>query len=63
MSDLLIADHGSIISIVPNSEAALKWIDENLVSESWQRFGGALYVDRLSVAGSSTAEDRAGFAV
>ncbi len=46
MRDFLIADHGSIISIVPNTEAALKWIDENVVSEPWQWLGGALCVDR-----------------
>ncbi len=46
MRDFLIADHGSIISIVPITEAALKWIDENVVSEPWQWLGGALCVDR-----------------
>jgi hypothetical protein len=46
MRDFLIADHGSIISIVPNSEAALKWIDENVASEPWQWLRGALCVDR-----------------
>ncbi len=45
MRDFLIADHGSIISIVPITEAALKWIDENVVSEPWQWLGGALCVD------------------
>ena len=45
MSDFLIADHGSIISIMPMTQAA-KWIDENVVSEPWQWLGGALCVDR-----------------
>jgi hypothetical protein len=46
MRDFLIADHGSIISIMPISQAALKWIDENVVCEPWQWLGGALCVDR-----------------
>jgi hypothetical protein len=45
MSDFQIADHGSIISIKPVSEAAHTWVDENVVSEPWQWLGGALCVD------------------
>ena len=45
MTDFQIADHGSIISIKPVSEAARTWVDENVVSESWQWLGGALCVD------------------
>ena len=45
MSDFQIADHGSIISIKPASEAARTWVDENVVSEPWQWLGGALCVD------------------
>jgi hypothetical protein len=35
MTDFQIADHGSIISIKPVSEAARTWVDENVVSEPW----------------------------
>jgi hypothetical protein len=45
MTDFQIADHGSIISIKPVSEAARMWVDENVVSEPWQWLGGALCVD------------------
>jgi hypothetical protein len=45
MTDFQIADHGSIISIKPVSEAARSWVDENVVSEPWQWLGGALCVD------------------
>ena len=45
MSDFQIADHGSIISFKPVSEAARRWVDENIVSEPWQWLGGALCVD------------------
>jgi hypothetical protein len=45
MTDFQIADHGSIISIKPVSEAARTWVDdENVVSEPWQWLGGALCV-------------------
>ena len=30
---------------MPMTQAALKWIDENVVSEPWQWLGGALCVD------------------
>jgi hypothetical protein len=45
MSDFLIADHGSIITIRPVSEAACEWLDENVAAEPWQWLGGALCVD------------------
>ena len=45
MIDFQIADHGSIISIKPMSEASRTWVDENVASEPWQWLGGALCVD------------------
>jgi hypothetical protein len=45
MSDFQIADHGSIISIKPVSDAARQWVAENVVSEPWQWLGGALCLD------------------
>ena len=45
MTDFLIADHGSIITIRPASEAARQWLSENVVSEPWQWLDGALCVD------------------
>jgi hypothetical protein len=35
MTDFLIADHGSIVSIWPVSMAAREWLDANLVAEPW----------------------------
>jgi hypothetical protein len=32
-------------TIAPVSEAARDWIDENVISKSWQWLGGALCVD------------------
>jgi hypothetical protein len=45
MSDFLIADHGSIITIRPVSEAACEWLDENVAAEPWQWLDGALCAD------------------
>ena len=45
MSDFQIADHGTIICVRPLSEAALQWIDENVVSEPWQWVQGGLCVE------------------
>ena len=35
MTDFLIADHGSILSIRPVSAAAREWLNTNLVIEPW----------------------------
>ena len=60
MSDFLIADHGSIITIRPVSEAAHQWLDENVDAEPWQWLDGALcaehrfardLVDEIAAAG------------
>jgi hypothetical protein len=53
MPDFLIADHGSVVTIAPVSEAARDWIDENVASEPWQWLGGALCIDHRYAATSS----------
>ena len=45
MTDFLIADHGSIVSILPVSAAARDWLDANIVAEPWQWVDGAVAVD------------------
>ena len=35
-------NHGSIISLLPLTEAAQAWIDDYVETEEWQWFGGAL---------------------
>jgi hypothetical protein len=45
MPDFLIADHDSIITIAPVSEAAHEWLSENVTSEPWQWQSGALSVE------------------
>jgi hypothetical protein len=45
MPDFLIADHGSIVWIVPISGAAREWLGENAISEPWQWQGDALSVE------------------
>jgi hypothetical protein len=61
MRDFLIADHGSIVSIMPITEAALKCIDEKVVCEPWQRLGGALCVDRRYARNLTNEIAAAGF--
>ena len=61
MRDFLVADHGSISAIVPLTEAAVKWIDENVVSEPWQWLGGALCVDRRCARDLTDVIAAAGF--
>ncbi|MGD9617660.1 MAG: hypothetical protein AB7H90_21595 [Alphaproteobacteria bacterium] len=45
MTDFLIADHGSIVSIRPVSAAAREWLDANIVAEPWQWMDGTVAVD------------------
>ena len=43
--DVRVNDQGSVVLLQPITEAASDWIDENIESESWQWFGGALAVE------------------
>jgi hypothetical protein len=61
MPDFLIADHGSIITIAPVSEAARQWLDENVASEPWQWLGGALSVEHRCASDLMDAIEAAGF--
>ena len=45
MPDVLIRNEGTIIQIIPETEAAKEWIDENVHSEPWQWLGPTLCVD------------------
>jgi hypothetical protein len=63
MDDFLFTDHGSIIAIVPLTKAAIKWIDENVVSEPWQWLGGALCVDPRYARDLTDAIAAAGFGI
>ena len=63
MPDFLIADHGSIVWIVPVSPAAHRWLDENATSEPWQWQGGALSVEHRCAGDLIQAIEAAGFAI
>ena len=43
--DVRVNDQGSVVLLQPITEAASDWIDENIESEGWQWFGGALAVE------------------
>lgn len=45
MTDFRILDHGTVVLILPVSQAAHDWIEKNVIAEPWQWFGGALGVD------------------
>jgi hypothetical protein len=61
MPDFLIADHGSIFTIAPLSEAAHEWLDENATSEPWQWSGGLLSVEHRCAGDLIDAIEAAGF--
>ena len=49
-TDILVENHGSIISFTPITPAAREWIDENCQTESWQWMGGTLNVEHRCAA-------------
>jgi len=61
MPDFLIADHGSIVWIVPVSDAARRWLEEKAVSEPWQWQGGVLSIDHRAARDLIEAIKAAGF--
>jgi hypothetical protein len=61
MSDFLIADHGSIVGIVPVSMAAHEWLDVNAISEPWQWLGDALSIEHRCAGDLIEAIEDAGF--
>ena len=40
--DFEVGYHGSVTQIIPLTQEAKDWIDENVHTESWQWMGGAL---------------------
>jgi hypothetical protein len=63
MSDFQIADHGTIICVRPLNDAALQWIDENVVSEPWQWVQGALCVEARFARDLILEIEEAGFEI
>ena len=63
MSDLQIADQGSIFLIRPLNEAARQWLDENVVSEPWQWVQGALCVETRFARDLVIEIEEAGFEI
>lgn len=45
MIDLLIRDEGTVVVLMPQTDAAREWIDDNICSEPWQWLGSSLAVD------------------
>lgn len=43
--DFEVNDEGTIVQIIPVSQTAKDWIDENVESEGWQWLGRALCID------------------
>lgn len=44
-TDFLITDHGSIVTFKPLTDEAQGWIEEHLVGDDIQWFGGAVVVE------------------
>lgn len=40
--DIRVEDHGTVALLFPLSEAGDAWVEENIQTEGWQHFGGAI---------------------
>lgn len=45
MCDVKVIDHGTIVQLVPMTEAAREFLDTELATEPWQWVGMALCID------------------
>ena len=45
MNDVTVVCHGSVSRIVPETQAATDWINENVQTEGWQWQGKSLVVE------------------
>lgn len=45
MADFQVANHGTVALLRPVSEAGKTWAEENITTEPWQHFGGAIAVE------------------
>ncbi|MGH7119573.1 MAG: hypothetical protein ACREFP_11395 [Acetobacteraceae bacterium] len=43
--DVEFTNHGSIVTILPLTDTACDWIDDNVAVEGWEWLGGALCAD------------------
>jgi len=49
-ADLAFENGGSIVMIRPLNEVGRRWLDDNVHTESWQHFGGAIAAEpRMAV--------------
>jgi hypothetical protein len=45
MADFVLANHGTIMTLRPNTEAAQAWLDANVEAEAWQWLGPSLSIE------------------
>ena len=61
--DVIIENHGSIFLFRPRTGYAADWLRENVASEGWQWFGGALAVEPRYAGQLVCGIEDAGFSV
>lgn len=44
--DIRVQNHGSVVLLVPESDAAREWLTDNCNTEPWQWFRGGLAIER-----------------
>lgn len=62
-SDIVVSDHGSVVSLDLVSQQARDWVEEHVQAESWQFLGNRLCVDWRFAGGLCDAAADAGLVV
>ena len=44
-ADFRVTYHGTITTVTPLSHACREWLEENVASEPWQRFGESIAIE------------------
>jgi hypothetical protein len=63
MADIRIINQGTMTGVLPLTEQASQWVDDNVQSEGWQWLGKILWVDHRMVDALIDGMIAAGFAL
>lgn len=61
--DVVVSGDGTLFAIRPLTDAARRWIDENVSAEGWMWLGNTLYVEHRYIADIVAGMEDAGLIV
>ncbi len=63
MTDISIANHGSVVMVHVNTPAAREWVEQNVHTEGWQWMGNAFAAEPRSVEDLTAGMIEAGLTI